>query len=484
MDLRVLLRASHRFHDDDARHMALHTLDRMAMGGLYDHLDGGFARYSTDERWLVPHFEKMLYDNALLTVCYLEAFQLTKDPFYRDIVEETLGWVTREMTSPAGPFFSTLDADSEGEEGKFYVWRADEIEKILGKEEARVFADVYGVLPEGNWDDAHHAGSRPKNILHRTKTFGQCANLLGMKESQLRARLQVARKRLFEIRAGRVPPGKDDKVLTSWNGLMIGAFALAAQVLDRPDYAAAAGRSADFILANMRGADGRLLRTWSAGFPAKLNAYLEDYAYLIDGLVTLYEATFELRWIEAALNLSEIMVDQFWDANEGGFFFTGRDHESLIARSKDPFDNATPAGNAVAATALLRLVRSTGRNDLAKKAEATLFLYRELLARHPTAAGQMLIALDFFLGPVQEFAVVGDPATAATRRVLRAIRQGFRPNKIIALLAPNSKGPPGLPLLEGKGNEGAEVATYICENFACQAPLLGAEALEKALAIQ
>jgi uncharacterized protein YyaL (SSP411 family) len=479
MDLRVLLRAWRRFGDEDALHIVRLTLDRMAMGGIYDHLGGGFARYSTDARWLVPHFEKMLYDNALLTVCYLEAYQASGEPFYREVVEETLAWVMRDMTSPEGPFYSTLDADSEGEEGKYYVWTEEEIERVLGKEDAALFCSVYGVEPDGNWEDPHHPGGA-KNILHRTKTFEQCARLYGTPEPQLREFLSRARARLLEVRGWRVPPGKDDKVLTSWNGLMIAAFALAAQVLDRPAYAAAAARAADFLLTRLRGPDGRLLRTWSAGSQPKLNGYLEDYAYLIDALVTLYEATFDARWIREALALADVMVEQFWDPAEGGFFYTGRDHEALIARGKDPHDNATPSGNAMAVTGLLRLVKLTGRADLGDKAEATLRLYRGLLSSQPAAAGQMLIALDFRLGPVQEFAVVGDPAADETRRVLRAIHGGFRPNKVVALLAPGAA-PPELPLLAGKP-AGAAVTTYVCENFVCQAPLVGPDAVEHALA--
>jgi uncharacterized protein YyaL (SSP411 family) len=453
----------------------------MAMGGIYDHLGGGFARYSTDERWLAPHFEKMLYDNALLTVAYLEAYQATKEPFYREVVEETLGWVSREMTSPEGPFYSTLDADSEGEEGKFYVWTQEEIERVLGRTDADLFNACYGVKPGGNWDDPHDPGAR-KNILHRTKTFAQLASLHGISEDRLRAFLADCRHRLFEARGRRVRPGLDDKALTSWNGLMIAAFATAAQVLDAPEYAATASRAAGFILARMRGAHGLLKRTWSRGSEAKLNGYVEDYAYLLEGLVALYEATFEPRWIGHALELAEIMVEQFWDEEAGGFYYTGRDHEKLITRSKDALDNATPSGNAMAVTALLRLVRLTGRDDLMERAEATLRLYRGLLESHPQAAGQMLIALDFYLGPVQEFAVVGEPDCPEARRVLRAINADFRPGKVVGLRPPiGSVREDWLPLLAGKATPPGQVTTYICENFACQAPLVGAEAVEAAL---
>jgi uncharacterized protein YyaL (SSP411 family) len=475
VDLQLLLRAWKRFGDDDALHMVRATLDHMARGGIYDHLGGGFHRYSTDERWLVPHFEKMLYDNALLTRAYLDGFQATGDPFYREIVVETLTYVQREMTSPDGPFYSTQDADSEGVEGKFFVWSAKEIEAVLGAELADVVGDVYGVEPGGNWEG--------HNILHRSRTYEQSARLRRLPERELRQMLDQARHRLFEVRSKRVWPGRDDKVLTAWNGLMIGAFAQAAQVLDDNSYSATASRAATFILERMRGPDGRLFRTASAGAAPKLNAYLEDYAFLVDALVSLYEATFVPRWIEAAIDLTEVMIDQFWDASEGGFFYTGRDHEALIARTKDPQDSSIPSSSSMAAMALLRLARLTGRLDFQEKAEATLRLFRQLMATSPMAAAQMLVALDFHLGPVQEVAIVGDPAAADTRRVLRAVHEGYRPNQVVALKPPGKSLPELeelVPLLAGKTNSGP-VTTYLCRNFACQAPLVGAEAAETAL---
>jgi uncharacterized protein YyaL (SSP411 family) len=475
MELRLLLRVWKRFGDEEALHMARLTLDRMAMGGIYDHLGGGFHRYSTDERWLVPHFEKMLYDNALLTVAYLEAYQATGDPLYRQVVEETLGYVQREMTSPEGPFYSTQDADSEGEEGKFYVWSAQEIEQILGKERADIFTYVYDVTPEGNWE-AH-------NILHRTRRNEQDARMLGLPEAELSRVLEESKRALFAVRSERVWPGRDEKVLTSWNGLMIGAFAQAAQVLENADYSTAAARAADFILQSMRTADGRLLRTYSVGSQPKLNGYLEDYAFLLDALVSLYEASFEARWIEAALSLAHVLIEQFWDNAAGGFFYTGQNHEALIARTKDPHDSSIPSGNSLAVLALLRLSELTGQQHLRDKAEATLRLFRGLMAASPMAAGQMLVALDFFLGPVQEFAVVGDLANEETRRALQIIRGNFRPNSVVAMKATGkdeSSRPDLLPLLADKMARGT-VTTYICQNFSCQEPLVGVEALEVAL---
>src|SRR5262249_8725957 len=271
---------------------------------------------------------------------YLEAFQATGEPLFRTVVEETLSYVRREMTSPEGPFYSTQDADSEGVEGRFFVWSLAEVESVLGKELAEPSPYVYDVTAEGNWEG--------HNILHRTKTDEQDARMLRLPVDDLQLKLVEAKRKLFEARSRRIPPGRDEKVLTAWNGLMIGTFAQAAQVLDDPGYAATAARAADFLLKTMRAAHGKLFGTWGAGSPPKLNAYLEDYSYLIDALVSLYEATFETHWIESALDLARVVLEQFWDESEGGFYFTGRDHEALITRTKDLLDNATPSGNAMA----------------------------------------------------------------------------------------------------------------------------------------
>jgi uncharacterized protein YyaL (SSP411 family) len=478
MELRLLLRIARRFDDDTALEMVRTSLDQMAMGGLYDQLGGGFHRYSTDERWLVPHFEKMLYDNALLSVAYLEGYQVTSNEVYRTIVEETLAYVLREMTSKDGAFFSTQDADSEGVEGKFFVWTLLEIESLLGPDGANLFCSIYDVTPQGNWEG--------HNILHLSRDLDVEAKMLGMPLDALKAQLKVCKDKLFAARSKRIWPGRDEKILTSWNALMINSFAKAAQVLEKPEYAHAASRAADFLLTTMRRDDGRLFRTASVsplplgegpGVRAKLNAYLEDYAYLIDALVTLYETTFEPRWIASALSLAKVMIEQFWDETEGGFFYTGKDHETLIARNKDPHDNATPSGNSMAVTGLLRLAKLTGNADPFNKAERTLRLFRGLMARSPTAAGQMLSALDFYLGPVQEIAVVGEAANAEVIDVLRHLRRPFRPRQVMAWKTASEKSLEELlPLLKDRGAMGA-VTTYVCENFTCRAPIVGARGL-------
>jgi uncharacterized protein YyaL (SSP411 family) len=473
MELRLLLRAWKRFADDRPLEMARVTLDHMARGGIYDHLGGGFHRYSTDARWLVPHFEKMLYDNALLTSAYLEGFQATGESRYRQVVEETLRYVEREMTSPEGPVYSTQDADSEGEEGRFFVWSAKEVEKVLGKEAANIFTYVYDVSAEGNWEG--------HNILHRAKSNEQDARMLGISIEQLQESLRESKRKLFEVRELRVKPARDEKILTSWNGLMIDAFASASQVLDNGAYAGLASRAADFILGSMRTADGLLFRTYGAGSKPKLNGYLEDYAFLLNGLISLYEATFELRWLKEALALTDTMIDEFWDDEQAGFYFTGRRHEHLLARTKDPHDSSIPSGNSMAVTAMLRLAKLSGRQELWQKAERTLRLFSGLMSNSPTAAGQMLLALDFYLGPVDEFAIVGNRSSGEVNKALGLIRRPFRPNKIVALSENEINGADDLiPLLRGKTANGP-VTTYVCHDYTCQAPLEGVAALEAAL---
>src|SRR6185369_2187755 len=350
MTLEFLLHMHYRSGAGEALDIIEQTCRKMAEGGIYDQLGGGFHRYSTDAKWLVPHFEKMLYDNALLSRVYLHLYQHTKDPLARRITEETLDYVMREMTDVAGGFYSTQDADSEGEEGKFFVWSKHEVVEALGKESGEVFCDYYNVTERGNFEG--------HNILNIQASLEDVATRHKTDVKDLRAALEQSRTTLFEIREQRIKPGRDEKILTAWNGLMLSSFAEAAGVLDRDDYLRIAEANAEFILANLE-RDGLLLRTYKDG-AAKLNGYLEDYACLIEGLISLYEATGKSVWIENAIRLSETMLDQFWDDQDGGFFFTGKSHEKLIVRSKDFMDNATPSGNSVAAFALQKLGLLTG----------------------------------------------------------------------------------------------------------------------------
>ena len=475
MDLKVLLRHHARTGDGHALHMVRQTLDKMARGGIYDHLGGGFARYSTDDRWLVPHFEKMLYDNALLAHVYLEAYQATRDEEYARVARETMDYVLDRMTSPEGGFYSTEDADSEGVEGKFAVWTLAQVIEALGPGRGQAFAYVYDVTERGNWEH--------NNILNLPRPLPQAAKMLGRMESELRRELAQDRAKLLAVRDRRVPPGKDTKVLTSWNGLMIAPLAEGAHILGDWRYAEAARRAAAFLLDTMRAPDGRLLHSYKDG-QAKFNAYLDDYSNLIDGLTRLFEATGEARWIEAALDLSRVMIAEFADP-DGGFFYTGANHEELIARQKDAYDNATPSGNAMAATALLRLGALTGRDELTKAGEAVLRSVRAVLDQAPTAAGQSLVALDFLLASPREFAVIGGADRAETLAVLGAIHSRFLPNKVVA---PALDGPPApvevVPLLEGRSARDGRTTTYICERFACREPVVGVEGLAAALAFR
>ncbi len=476
LELRLLLRLSERFNDPVALEMAKHTLTSMARGGMYDQVGGGFARYSVDAEWLVPHFEKMLYDNALLTSAYVEAFQKTRDPFFEQIARETLDYIQREMISPDAAFFSTQDADSEGEEGKFYVWSQDELREVLGTDGAEFACKVWGVTRGGNFEG--------HNILFRTLSDADEAKSHGWPVEVIQSELTRVKGKLYEARSKRVWPGRDEKILTAWNGLMIAAFAQASSAFDEDSYLQTAANAAEHLLASMRTPEGRLYRTAGVGQPPKLNGYLEDYAFLADALVTLYEANFNPARLRAAVELAEAMLKHFSDPNGPGFFFTADDHERLIARTKDLHDGSTPSGNAMAVTALLRLAALTGRRDLAEPAERALRGYRETMAEHPAASGQMLIALDFFLGPVQQIAIVGPARGDDTRRALAAIQSAFKPNRVIAYHDPATGTPPTelAALFEGKETVGGEVTVYVCENFACQTPLVGADAVEKAFA--
>jgi uncharacterized protein len=474
MDLRVLLRQHARTKEAHALHMVRHTLDKMARGGIYDHLGGGFARYSTDERWLAPHFEKMLYDNALLSSVYLEAYQATGDPEYARVARETMDYILGRMTSPEGGFHATEDADSEGVEGKYYVWTLAEIRDVLGPDRAKEFAYVYDVTEHGNWEE--------KNILNLPKPIAQAAKLLGRDEDELRKALDEDRAELLEARSRRVPPGMDTKILTSWNGLMIAPLADGAAVLDDDRYVEAARRAAAFVLDRMRAEGGRLLHSYKDG-QAKFNGYLDDYANMIDGLTHLYEATGEPRWVEASLELAGVMIEEFHDRDGGGFYYTGTSHEELIARQKDAYDNATPSGNAMAATALLRLGALTGRDDLTELGRATLATVQVVLEKAPMAAGQSLIALDFLLATPQEFAVVAGTDPAEFRAVLHAIHSRFLPHKVVAPAPAGQEAasPEVIPLLADRPAREGRTTTYICERFACQAPVIGVEGLETAL---
>ncbi len=464
-----MLRLWKRHRHDRLLEMVTKTLEKMAAGGIYDHLGGGFHRYSVDERWLVPHFEKMLYDNALLINAYVEGFLATGNTEFARVARETCDYVLRDMTDAAGGFYSTEDADSEGEEGKFYVWTPQEIASVLGEQAAADFCYVYDVSESGNFEG--------HNILNLPKSIEVCAKVRHRDPEELRIELTAARIKLLDVRNRRVRPGRDDKVLVAWNGLMIDALARAAGALDQPQYLDAAMKAAGFILKEMRQPDGRLLHTWRAG-KAKVDAYLDDYAALANALVSLYEATFNEQYIDDAVRLGEIMLEHFADRESGGFFYTADDQEQLIARHKDVQDGSVPSGNALAATVLVRLGKLTGRNDYLQAAEKTFRMASMLLERAPTAAGQMLLALDMYLGPTPEIVLLGNLANADTVAVVEQLRQNFIPNKVVALRAPDALGQAKSldPIFAGKSAGPNEPTLFVCENFSCQAPMAGREA--------
>ena len=449
MSVDFLLRYHHRTGDEHALHMATLTLDKMAYGGIYDQVGGGFHRYSTDDHWLVPHFEKMLYDNALLARVYIDAFRATGDRLYKRIAEETLDFIVREMRAPNGAFYSTQDADSEGVEGKFYVCTLDEFRNVLGND-ADLLANYFDVTAHGNWEET--------NILHVTHEI----------DENLQTKVQDAKKKLYDAREKRVKPGRDEKVLTDWNGLMLRAFAEAAAYLGRDEYRAVAETNADFIMNTMW--DGnRLLHSYKDG-RARFNGYLDDYANLIDGLFALYELTFDYKWLDAAVRVGDRMVEQFWDP-DGGFYFTGKDHESLLTRTKDFFDNATPSGNSVAADVLLRMAGVLDRQDYRQKAEEIFLTAAGLLKQYASGFGRMLAALDFYIGPSKEIALIGSP-----QQFLSTLRNHYMPRSVIAAGSDER-----IALLRDRPMVNGQPTAYLCENFTCKQPVTDVAAFEAQL---
>jgi uncharacterized protein YyaL (SSP411 family) len=469
VNLEYLLRHHQATGDDQALQVVLLTLRKMAQGGLYDQLGGGFHRYSVDEIWLVPHFEKMLYDNALLARVYLHAWQISGEAFLRDVVEDTLDWVLREMTAPGGGFYSSQDADSDGVEGKYYVWSADELRTALGGvvENIDALFAYWGVTPDGNFEG--------KNILHVADMLERVAVRHGLSVEQMRDDVSAAKTVLYTLRKERTAPGRDDKILTAWNGMMLAAFAEAGRVLDRDEYREVAHANANFLLGEMVGPDGRLRRTHRDGL-SRLNAYLEDYAQVIEGLLELYQATFDMRWFSEAQRLADVVMDNF-RADDGGFYDTSDNHEDLIVRPRSVQDNVIPSGSGLLAHNLLRLTGYTGET---RYEDAALAVYRSLggaLSEYPSAFGQMLIGLDLWLRRPVEIALIGDPTDAAMGAMLRTIRGKYRPRALVALSSRDAGSAAVPALLRMRTLRDGQPAAYICENFVCNAPVISAEAL-------
>jgi len=458
--LELFLRFVRRTGDARALGMLKGTLDGMKAGGMYDQLGGGFARYSTDERWHVPHFEKMLYDNAQLAKVYTEAYQLMKDAEYARIATETLDYVIREMQGPEGGYYSATDADSEGVEGKFFVWEPHEVEELLGAEDAERFCAYYDVTPQGNWEGS--------NVLRVQRSHDVVAVELGISVEALRESLARAIPILYEARGERVPPLLDDKVLVAWNGLMIDALAVAARVFPERGYLESATRAATFLLQSLARPDGGLYRTYRAG-KAHLAPYLEDYAYLTQGLISLYEVSGDEHFLDEAARLAKRLRTDFGDVEGGPFYQTAHDHEALIARVRDGHDGAIPNANAIAAHALARLARHLGRPEWETRAAETLRGYAQAVERLPRAFGSTLNALDFISETSLELVLVGDPDSAVYIDLAAEIAEHYLPNRIEA------RPPPGhssnLPLASGKQAVAGQAALYVCRNFTCAAPV-------------
>ncbi len=481
-NLLFLMRYHKRTGHAEALGMVETTLDRMRRGGIFDQIGFGFHRYSTDAQWLVPHFEKMLYDQALLAMAYTEAWQLTRNELYRQSAEEIFEYVLRDMTSPEGGFYSAEDADSEGEEGKFYLWTEREIRDILGPD-ADLVLFAWNIFEGGNYQEEASGHRTGANIPHLPKTLEQTARMRVMDCEAFRQRLESARKRLFEAREKRVHPQKDDKILTDWNGLTIAALARAGRVFRREDLSGAARRAADFILTRLRTPEGKLLHRYRAG-EAALEAHLDDYAFLTWGLIELYEAAFETRYLEAALDMTNRMIEQFWDEAGGGFFLTANDGEPLFARLKQIYDGALPSGNSVVALNLLRLSRMMGNSDFERIAHRIGQAFSEQVHSMPSAHTMLMAAVDFGLGPDMEIVVAGTRGAAETEALLDVLREVYHPG-MVRLFRPEGPEAESMirlaPYLDTLRPIDGKAAAYVCSGFSCKQPVTDPAALAELL---
>ena len=479
LSIRFLLRHHRRTGDEKSLQMATHTLQKMSGGGMYDHVGGGFHRYSTDARWQVPHFEKMLYDNALLAVAYLEGYQATGLKDFERVAREILRYAARDMTSPDGAFYSATDADSltesgHREEGWFFIWTPDEIEDVLGKERARVVNTYYAVTARGNFEG--------RNILNTPRPLAEVASELELTPKDLRAVINESRELLYNARAERPPPLRDDKILAAWNGLMISAFAQGALVLNEPAYAARASRAADFVLTHMR-KNGRLLRSHKDG-RARHNGYLEDYAFLIAGLLDLYEATGVSRWLKEAIALDAVLAKRYEDKQNGGFFLTSDDAEKLLAREKPAYDGAEPSGNSVQVLNLLRLHEFTLREEYRQRADSALRAFHDVLKRSPSALSELMLAVDYHLDNPMEIVIVTRSSRAESEPLLAKLRKTFLPNRILAVVteAELVTQKQEIPLLGGKRVQKGLATAYVCERGVCELPTGDPEVFAKQIA--
>ena len=457
----LFLRHYHHAKSQRYLEMVVHTLHKMAQGGIYDHLGGGFHRYSVDAKWLVPHFEKMLYDNAQLLRIYAQAYVITQEPLFKSVVEETAHYLLREMFHSDGGFYSTQDADSEGEEGKFFVWEPDEINRLLGEEDGEIFCRMYDVSEQGNFEE--------KNILHPILTGDQASKFFRKEKDEIEALKVRAKEKLLAAREKRIKPFRDEKIITAWNGLMLSGLAEAIKISNNPAWVEAANRTVDFIFGRLF-REGFLLHVYKDN-QAKLLGYLDDYAFLAIGLLDLYEALFDRLFLKRAMQLTEIMLGEFWDERDGGFFYTGKTHEHLISRAKPIFDASIPSGNAMATQSLLRLYHLTGNHDYRTRAETVLRSYYEAMESQPFGFAHMLCAMDQYLRPAKEIVILGRQDDPRTTALIKDIRQLYLPNKLLQLVGPDQPLEDISPLLQGKTQIDSQPTVYVCHNFTCSAPV-------------
>jgi uncharacterized protein len=451
--------------------MVTHTLTKMAQGGIYDHLGGGFHRYSVDEKWLVPHFEKMLYDNAQLVRIYAQLYCVTRDELFKNVTEETLDYLLREMLHSEGGFYSTQDADSEGEEGKFFIWSPQEVNQILGEEAGEIFSRIYDVSDFGNFEG--------RNILHPILTLEQASKLFKKDPKAIAVLISDSKKKLFQEREKRIKPFRDEKIITSWNGLMLSGLAEAIKISPRQSYLDTANRTLQFFFSKMF-RDGHLLHTYKDG-TAKLLGYLDDYAFMAVGLLDLYEATFDRAQLALAIELADTMVSEFWDEKGGAFFYTGKSHEQLISRAKPVFDASIPSGNSMATHLLLRLYYLTGREVYLQRAETVLRSYYDAMLSQPFGFAHMLCALDLYLRKPKEIVVIGNRKDANIAELINRIHSIYLPNKTLQLAGPDESLEKISPLLRGKTQLDGKPTVYVCHNFTCSLPVTSWEEIKPLL---
>ena len=467
----LFLRHFHHSKSERYLEMIVHTLTKMARGGIYDHLGGGFHRYSVDAKWLVPHFEKMLYDNAQLLAIYAHAYAITGETLFKSVVEETAHYLLGEMFQAVGGFYSTQDADSEGEEGKFFVWTPDEISRLLGTEAGEVFCRIYDVSDQGNFEE--------KNILHPILTIEQASKYFGKEKSVIETLVAEAKTKLFTEREKRIKPFRDEKIITAWNGLALSGLAAAIKISGEAALITAVTQTIEFIFDKMF-RDGFLLHTYKDG-QAKLLGYLDDYAFLAVGLLDIYETLLDRAFLDRALQLNEIMLREFWDEEEGGFFYTGKSQEQLISRAKPIFDASIPSGNAMATQLLLRLNHITGQNDYRARAEKVLRSYYDVMENQPFGFAHMLCAVDQHLNPPKEIVVVGNIDDPRTKALLAEVHRIYLPNKVLQLVGAEQALEDISPLLRGKTQVNGQPTAYLCQNFTCSAPVTNPAELKSLL---